>query len=57
MGKKLLEGFQCERCGYTWIKRRSTEGDPVLCPGCKSPYWNKPRVKKKEQKKSIKKNI
>lgn len=31
----------CERCGHSWILRRAQE--PMICPKCKSPYWNKPR--------------
>jgi len=39
----MLKGFQCERCNHTWIPRETTEGEPLVCPKCKSPYWNKPR--------------
>ena len=42
--KTMLEGYRCERCGHEWVKRETTEGDPVICPKCKSPYWNRPRV-------------
>ncbi len=45
MGKVTLEGYECERCRHQWVKRESTEGDPIICPKCKSPYWNKPRIK------------
>jgi predicted Zn-ribbon and HTH transcriptional regulator len=38
---KILE---CKRCGYTWPRRRSATHDPVTCPNCMSPYWNKERV-------------
>jgi len=27
-----------------WITR--TEESPLVCPKCKSPYWNKPKIKK-----------
>lgn len=47
----MLEGYQCERCKHTWIPRETTEGEPLVCPRCKSPYWNKPR--QSETKKSI----
>ncbi|KKN40001.1 hypothetical protein LCGC14_0737720 [marine sediment metagenome] len=30
----------CERCGHKWFKRKK---NPVLCPKCKSPLWNKKR--------------
>jgi len=49
MGKATLEGYQCERCGYKWVKRPSTPGDPEVCPSCKSFYWNKPRVRKRKE--------
>ena len=43
----LIEGYECERCGYRWSSRNGTgyrdEQDPNNCPNCKSPYWNKPR--------------
>jgi len=39
----MLEGYKCERCEHTWLPRETTEGDPLVCPKCKSPYWNKPR--------------
>lgn len=34
-------GWRCERCSHEWIPR--DEGEPNVCPKCKSPYWNKPR--------------
>lgn len=34
---------KCERCGHEW-KRRSADL-PKVCPKCKSPYWNKERVR------------
>ena len=32
----------CLRCGHGW---RSLRRSPVVCPRCKSPYWNVPREK------------
>jgi hypothetical protein len=44
-----LEGYKCERCGHVWLPRKYGESekgkDPVICPKCKSPYWNRPRGK------------
>jgi len=40
-----LKGYKCERCGREWIPRK--EGKPIVCPKCKSPYWDKPREIKK----------
>ena len=34
--------FTCGRCFHSWQPRRP--GAPRVCPKCKSPYWNKPRV-------------
>jgi predicted Zn-ribbon and HTH transcriptional regulator len=34
-------GYRCERCGHEWIPRGDEE--PRVCPGCRSPWWNKPR--------------
>lgn len=32
------DGYQCFRCEHTWIPRKKRL--PVVCPKCKSPYWN-----------------
>ena len=46
-----VERLECNRCFYQWWPRISrTEGKtviPKVCPNpkCKSPYWNKKRVK------------
>lgn len=51
--------LECNRCGHTWIPRG--EELPTACPNptCKSPYWNKPRVrgvdKSKPKKRGAKK--
>jgi len=39
MGKIKLIGYCCERCGHKWVPRSSKK--PIVCPKCKSPYWNK----------------
>lgn len=49
MAKVLIEGFRCERCEYEWVPREKGV-EPMVCPSCKSPYWNKPRQKKKAKK-------
>ena len=43
MAKKEIKVYecQCERCEHKWITR--SEELPIVCPNCKSPYWNKPR--------------
>ena len=47
LGKVKLEGYRCERCGHIWCPRSpEKEEEPETCPKCRSPYWNKPKVKK-----------
>ena len=31
----------CKRCAHKWILR--TDKEPLVCPKCKSPYWDKER--------------
>lgn len=39
----------CNRCGHTWNSRPTRlDITPILsktCPQCKSPYWDKDRVR------------
>lgn len=37
----------CKRCGHTWTPRNGSRL-PKVCPKCKSPYWDKERVKDRE---------
>lgn len=32
-----LKGYEC-RCGHRWAPRKAQT--PIVCPKCKSPYWN-----------------
>ena len=41
-----VRGYKCERCEHKWIPRNKGE-TPIICPKCKSPYWNKPKKTKK----------
>ncbi|MBI4116831.1 hypothetical protein HY449_03750 [Candidatus Pacearchaeota archaeon] len=41
MGEVMLKGFICERCKHKWFPRN--DKIPLVCPKCKSPYWNKQR--------------
>ena len=45
MGMVTLKkkGYKCNRCFHEWEPRKTTVGEPGVCPACKSPYWNKPR--------------
>lgn len=36
----------CNRCYHKWILKTTRE--PKNCPHCKSPYWNKPRIRPME---------
>ena len=47
MAEITLKGYRCERCDHTWVPRE--EDVPLVCPKCKSPYWNKPRKLKKSR--------
>ena len=44
------KGFKCERCFHEWIPN-DIKTEPIVCPSCKSPYWNKLRINKKNGKK------
>ena len=41
VGEKLWV-HKCNRCGYEWASRVE---NPAGCPGCSTPYWNKPRIR------------
>lgn len=49
MYRVKLDGFKCLRCEHVWVPRETTIEEPVICPKCKSPYWNKPRQRKKKE--------
>ena len=36
--------LKCNRCDHKWYSR--TPNEPKVCPKCKSPYWNKERIRK-----------
>jgi len=41
----------CNRCKYEWVGKLKT---PKTCanPKCRTPYWNKPRIRKQNKTKS-----
>jgi len=38
---------RCLRCGHEWVSRTT---DVRRCPKCQSPYWDRPRVRPKTEK-------
>jgi len=46
--KITVDGYRCDRCKHQWIPRNKKNIEPIICPKCKSPYWNKPRKNKRE---------
>lgn len=47
MPKIQIPGFQCNRCKHIWPPRSmKSEKEPVICPKCKTPYWNLSRKNK-----------
>lgn len=38
--------YRCKRCKHKWFPRK--EEKPIICPRCKSPYWNKLKKSPKE---------
>lgn len=46
MSKIKVDGYKCDKCGHTWIKRG--EEEPAQCPKCRTVRWNKPNKESKE---------
>lgn len=42
LGIVPLQGARC-RCGHEWLPRDKDE-KPRVCPKCKSPNWDRPRL-------------
>jgi Zn finger protein HypA/HybF involved in hydrogenase expression len=40
---------ECKRCRHKWILRKPEE--PITCPRCKTPYWNRKRIRGKKKEK------
>ena len=38
----VTDQLTCTRCGRRWEMRGNTP--PKFCPGCNSPYWDKPKI-------------
>ena len=39
-----MKDNRCPCCNHSWYGQ--TPNMPKVCPKCKSPYWNKERVRK-----------
>jgi len=46
MKNKTIEKTYCKRCGYEWYPRVTSK--PVMCPACKTRYWDIERKKPRE---------
>jgi predicted Zn-ribbon and HTH transcriptional regulator len=44
MPQTTISQKTCNRCGHAWFPQ--APGEPRRCPRCRSPYWNKARVRK-----------
>jgi len=45
-----IKGNKCSRCGYEWVPH-DFDDVPETCPRCRTPYWNKERVRAKKGEK------
>lgn len=50
-GHEFSIKLECKRCGHIWHPKDPNH-IPEVCPNpkCKSPYWNRERVRKKTEK-------
>ena len=49
-----IAGNRCSRCSYEWVPH-NFDDVPETCPKCRSPYWNKAKIRfKKGDKKNAK---
>lgn len=39
---------KCERCNHKWLIR-DLRREPVRCPSCGTPYWNRPKKKSRQE--------
>lgn len=45
-----LPTHTCSRCTHTWHPR--TDARPGVCPKCKSPLWDQPRIRQASKRQS-----
>jgi len=49
-----IKAFKCLKCGHVWLSKKYLEDGktkPIACAKCKSPYYDRPIIEKKEKKK------
>lgn len=46
--KMTVWGYRCERCGHEWLPRGVRV--PIICPSCKTPYWDRPRERERRRR-------
>lgn len=44
---RVISELKCSRCGYRWFPRGPKQPGHCPNPRCNSPYWNRPRRRKK----------
>ncbi len=42
MGITSVSAYICDRCKHVWLPRIKVKEPPIICPKCKSYYWNQP---------------
>ncbi len=49
MCKVTIKKQGCLRCGYKWYPKPKEDKikKPIVCPKCKSPYWDREKEVKK----------
>jgi len=50
IGMVLLRGCRC-RCGHEWLPRDPAD-KPRVCPKCKSPNWDRPKMREGRARRS-----
>lgn len=45
MGYRTVKLSVCNRCAHEWLARGQRK--PVMCPRCKSTYWDDDKPKRK----------
>jgi len=44
----FIIGHKCYRCNHKWVPSNKDKL-PKVCPSCKSPYWDRPRIKQEKE--------